>query len=366
MDRADSDFVFDAHCDTAMRFKDNSDIDLGERLSDGQVDLPRMLEAGYGAQVFACWVDPDLSSDKWNSCTLDMIRRLREQIEKNSDQAAIAKSGSDIRRIAGEGKVAAVVGVEGGHAIGSNMESLLQLYRNDVRCITITWNNTNEIADSCEGGPKWGGLSSFGREVIHEMNKAGMVIDCSHSSDDTFFDILKESSNPVLISHSCMRAICDVPRNVTDEMLEALGENGGVIGINYFPAFLEQECSERIMAQWGEYKEERSRLAAEYGGDVARVDAEILPAYMKRLESIPLPGISVVVDHIEHAAAVIGTGHVGLGSDFDGTPVMPVGLGDVSKVPMIDAELGKRGYSKEERGAIMGGNLLRLFDKVCK
>ncbi len=365
MNKPGAGFVFDAHCDTAIRLKDDESIDLGKRLPDGHIDLPRMREAGYGAQVFACWVDPDLPSERWNASTLEMIGRLRRQIEKNSDLAAIARGGFDIRDITGDGKIAAIIGVEGGHAVGSDIESLHRLYDNDVRCLTLTWNNNNEIADSCEGEDKWGGLSDFGKEVVTEMDRAGMVIDVSHSSDRTFFDLVEATSNPILVSHSCMRSICDVPRNVTDDMLKALSENGGVVGINYFPAFLEQVCRDRIMAVWNRYKEERSKLAEEYGGDVARVDSEILDRYMKQIAVIPMPGIAEVADHIEHAVSTAGIDHVGLGSDFDGTPIMPVGLDDISGVPLIAAELKNRGFSDEETDRIMGANLLALFEKVC-
>ncbi len=357
--------VFDAHCDTATRLKDDGSIDLGKRLSDGHLDLPRMKEAGYGAQVFACWVDPDLPPERWNPSTLEMIGRLKRQAERNGSSMRIAMSGSEIRKAIDEGMIAAVIGVEGGHAVGSDIGALRRLHDSGVRCLTLTWNNNNEIADSCEGDDRWGGLSDFGKEAVSEMDRSGIVIDLSHSSDKTFFDVLEASSNPVLISHSCMRSICDAPRNVTDDMLRALSANGGVVGINYFPAFLEQECSDRVMAVWNRDKKERSELAVNYGGDVARADGEILDGYMKQISVIPMPGISEVADHIEHAAAVAGIGHVGLGSDFDGTPIMPAGLEDVTGVPSIAAELGRRGFSDGEISMVMGDNLLRLFEKVC-
>ncbi|MBN2072174.1 MAG: dipeptidase [Candidatus Krumholzibacteriota bacterium] len=366
MDYKKAGFIFDAHCDTATRLKGDDTIDLGKRLSEGHIDLPRMKEAGYGAQVFACWVDPDLPPERWNSSTLEMAERLRGQVEKNSGAAEIVRKGTDIREIAGKGKIASIIGVEGGHAIGSDIEALHRLYDNSVRCMTLTWNNNNEIADSCEGEERWRGLSRFGREVVAGMNAIGMVIDTSHSSDRTFFDTLERSSNPILVSHSCMRSICDVPRNITDEMLKALAQNGGVVGINYFPAFLEEVCSERIMSVWNRYKAERKTLAAKYGGDVARVDREILGRYMLEIDKIPMPGIDAVGDHIEHAVSVAGIDHVGLGSDFDGTPVMPVGLGDISGVPLIAEELEKRGFTAEETDRVMGANLVRLFETVCR
>ncbi len=356
--------VFDAHCDTATRLMQGEEIDIGTRLESGHVDVPRMKEGGVYAQVFACWVDPDIPRERWNSNTLKMIRRLRKAVEIAGGDIEVAENGSRIEELAGKGKIAAVIGVEGGHAIGASLGSLETLYENGVRCMTLTWNNTNDIADSCEGAPRWNGLSDFGREVIGEMNRAGMVIDCSHASDKTFFDVLETTSKPVLQSHSCMRGICDVPRNLSDDMLRALGENGGVVGINFFPAFLEPASGARIMNVWNRYKAERSRLAAEYGGDVSRADGEILDRYLGQLDDIPMPGIDAVVDHIVYAAETIGVDHVGLGSDFDGIAVTPAGLEDISRMGDVETALEKKGFSAEERARIMGGNLLRLFKTV--
>jgi membrane dipeptidase len=224
--------VFDGHCDTATKLMADDTFDLGDARTEGHVDIPRMKEGGVGAQVFACWVDPDIPPEKWNSTTIKMIKRLRAAVEGNSDAMGIAHSGQEIERLIEEDRIAGVIGVEGGHAIGSEMKSLHKLYSEGVRCMTLTWNNHNEIADACEGEARHGGLSDFGREVIREMDSIGMVIDLSHSSDHTFYDVLERTSNPVLVSHSCMRNICDHPRNMSGDMLRALAGNGGVVGIN--------------------------------------------------------------------------------------------------------------------------------------
>lgn len=360
----DNRFVFDAHCDTATRLVNEPGSDLCRRSEDGHVDVPRMIEGGVGAQVFACWVDPDIPEDRWNHSTLDMIDKLRKTVEA-CDGISVAPDGSTISSLRRKGEIAAVIGVEGGHAIADKGDALGRLFDSGVRCMTLTWNNSNFIADSCEGPGKWGGLSDFGREVIGEMDRLGMAIDCSHSSDQTFYDVLERSSNPVLVSHSCMRAICDFPRNVTDDMLSALSQNGGVIGINFFPAFLEQECCREVMGIFGVYKKERSRLASEYKGDVARADRELLPKYTRLIEKIRMPGVPVVVDHIEHAIAVAGIDHVGLGSDFDGIAVTPEGLEDISKMPSIAGEMSARGYSEGEIARVTGENMLRFFTEVC-
>ncbi|MBU8922080.1 MAG: dipeptidase [Bacteroidales bacterium] len=357
--------VFDGHCDTATKLMADDTIDLGKELEKGHVDIPRMIEGGVGAQVFACWVDPDIPAEKWNITTIKMIKRLRAAVEANSDSIGTALSGLEIEELIGEGRIAAVTGVEGGHAIGSEMKALQSLYSEGVRCMTLTWNNHNEIADACDGEPRHGGLSDFGREVTGEMDSMGMVIDLSHSSDRTFFDVLETSANPVLVSHSCMRAICDHPRNMTDDMLRALAGNGGVVGINFFPGFLETECSRETFALWDEYKRERSVLAVKYEGDVIRADKELQIKYMPEINAIEVPGVDVVVDHIEHAIELAGVGHVGIGSDYDGTPMMPQGLEDISKMQSIARVMRTRGYSAGETEKVMSGNLLTLFKSVC-
>ncbi|MCK4539208.1 MAG: dipeptidase [Candidatus Krumholzibacteria bacterium] len=357
--------VFDGHCDTATKLMADDTMDLGKTCGDGHVDIPRMIEGGVGAQVFACWVDPDVPAEKWNITTIKMIRRLRAAVEANSGSMGIARSGLEIERLIGEGRIAAVIGVEGGHAIGAEMDALVRLFSEGVRCMTLTWNNHNEIADACEGESCHGGLSDFGRDVIGMMDSMGMVIDLSHSSDSTFYDVLERTSNPVLVSHSCMRNICDHPRNMNDDMLRALARNGGVVGINFFPGFLENECSRETFALWNEYKRERTSLAGKYDGDVGRADGELLGRYMPKINAIKVPGVDVVVDHIEMAIDFAGIDHVGIGSDYDGTPMMPRGLEDISKMQSIAGEMRTRGYSAKETEKVMGGNLLALFKRVC-
>ncbi len=358
-------FVFDAHCDTALRLTGDKRVDLGKRLADGHVDLPRMAEGGVGAQVFACWVDPDLSIDRWMPDTLEMVDAIHTQAGIHSDRLALARTGTDIVSVRGSGRIAALIGIEGGHVLGGRVERLEEFYRAGVRCLTLTWMNTNEIADSSDGETRWNGLSPAGREVIAAMNRLGMVIDLSHSSDATFFDVIEASSAPVLVSHSSSRKICDIPRNISDEMLCALAKNGGVACVNFFPAFLDKECHTKVFAIWGKYREERSRLAAEYGGDPKRVDEEIGVAYIEQIKKIPMPGIEAVADHVEHIASVAGVPHTGIGSDFDGIMVVPPGLEDVSKMQALAAVLAARGWNEDDIAAVMGENLLNLFSTGC-
>lgn len=356
--------VFDAHCDTAMRLIGGRAIDIGTRQERGHMDLPRMLEGGLDAQIFACWPNPRLDRDVYVKQTLEMIDALWEQSRLHSDDLEIALEGKDIKRIVGSGKVAGIIGIEGGHAIMADLGVLRDYHRLGVRCMTLTWMNTNEWADSSDDTTRWGGLSDFGRQVVEEMDRLGMIIDCSHVSDSTLFDVFEVTENPVLISHSCMRALCDIPRNVSDDELRALKRNGGIICINYFPGFLDKEFNALVTEIWKEFRASADSLTGVYGGDREKAWGELRSGYMERMEALDSPTIETLVDHIDHAVAIVGVDHVGLGSDFDGISITPVGLDDVSDLPAITVELEKRGYSRKDIKKILGGNLLRLVEQV--
>lgn len=358
--------VFDAHCDTAMRLIGEDRLDLGERHDTGHMDLPRMAEGGLDAQIFACWLDPGLPEGEWIKRTLQMIDGVWEQAARHPDRLEIVLTGDDLKRVVDGGKVAAVLGIEGGHAIMEDLGVLRDYYRLGVRCMTLTWNNTNNWADSSTDTMRWGGLNELGRAVVREMDRLGMLIDCSHVSDSTFFDVLAVTENPILVSHSCVRAICDVPRNVSDEQLRALGENGGVICINYFPGFLDKEYWDTVSVIWEEFHRAVDERAGDYDGNKGRAWKELRPEFRKRMRKVPLPGVSLLVDHIDYAVEVAGIDHVGLGSDYDGISFGPKGLEDVSKLPAITHELSRRGYSDEDIRKILGGNLSRLFETVCR
>lgn len=358
--------VFDAHCDTAMRLIGEGAVDMGERLDGGHIDLPRMADGGLDAQIFACWPNPRLPREQYLKQTLQMIDALWEQAGLHGDRMEIALDGRDVKRISRKGKVAAIIGIEGGHAIMEDLGLLRDYYRLGVRCMTLTWMNTNEWADSSDDTTMWGGLNEFGRGVVREMDRLGMIIDCSHVSDSTFFDVIGTTRNPVLLSHSCMRALCDIPRNVSDDELRALGENGGVICVNYFPGFLDKGYYEKASEVWQEFGRRRQELTDLYDGDRARAWNELEEEYRERMGAIEKPSVGALVDHIDHAVHVAGIDHVGLGSDFDGISVLPAGMEDVTDLPAITAELRKRGYSARDIRKILGGNLLRLVERVMK
>lgn len=356
--------VFDGHCDTATRIAADTDFDIGKRHTDGHIDIPRMKEGGLNVQIFAIHTDPDYPEELWEEKTFRSIEIFKRAVEANSEEIKTALRGSDIARVVGGGRIAAVIGVEGGHVV-SSLDALERLYEEGVRCLTITWKNTNTIADSSEDRERWGGLSGFGGEIIERMDRLGMIIDCSHASRGAFFDVLEHSANPVILSHSCMSALCDIPRNADDSQLLALAENGGVVCVNYFPAFLEEKSHRDIMKIWSVYRNKKSILSRRYGGDPGRASNELRWDAIRKLRKLTMPGLSLVADHIDHAAGVAGVDHVGIGSDFDGIPLTPSGLDDVSFLPDLRDELVKRGYSAGDIGKIMGGNLFRVTSTVC-
>jgi len=278
----------------------------------------------------------------------------------------LATSAADIRRADREGKVAALLGIEGGHAIEDDLGVLRMFYRTGVRYMTLTWSINTSWADSSGDKRVSHGLTGFGEQVVKEMNRLGMLVDVSHVSDETFFDVLRVTSAPVIASHSSCRAICDAKRNMTDDMLRALAKNGGVVMINYFSAFIDQDFAKAADRAEDGAKETISKIATETIGDPLARENRMWEMYTQLDGAIPPPSIERVLDHIEHAMQIAGADHVGLGSDFDGITSAPKGLEDVSKLPAITRGLLERGHSDEEVIQVLGGNFLRVFESVEK
>ena len=353
--------VVDTHSDTTTRMLDEG-FDIGARAKDGHMDIPRMKEGGLDAQFFAIYVDPEYVAKGGSARrALDMIDVVYEQVARHSESMEMAYSVDDVRRIAAKGKIAALMGIEGGHAIEDSLHALRSFYRLGVRYMTLTHTNTNNWADSSgsfvnPGGDKkrWDGLNDLGREVVREMNRIGMLVDVSHVADETFWDVMEVSKAPVIASHSCARALCDHTRNIDDDMLRALGKNGGVIMINFFDTFLDQRRVDALE----KYKPERDAIKAKYKDDPAARSKAIDAFDAAHLPPTPL---SVLVDHIDHVAKVAGIDHVGLGSDFDGGVTLPVGIEDVSDLPAITYEMLRRGYSEADVRKVLGENLLRAM-----
>ncbi len=353
--------VIDTHVDTPQRLLDEN-FDLGPRDSEGHLDIPRMRAGGLDAAFFSIWVEPKYEPH-FTARALALMDAVLDQAERHPRDLELARTAADIRRIHAAGRIAALMGVEGGHAIEDNPRVLDVFYRLGVRYMTLTWSNSTSWAGSSGDSGKERGLNDMGREIVRRMNRLGMMVDISHVSDPTFYDAIKVSRAPVIASHSSARALANVARNMTDDMLRAVAKNGGVVQINFYSAFLDSAYG----AEWAKvrpkYREDEKRLAEQWKSDPVRLARE-----KRRLENeydarLPRPMLARIADHIDHVAKIAGVDHVGLGSDFDGA-MMPKGMADVSQLPQLTAELVRRGYLEADVIKILGGNLLRVMEKV--
>jgi membrane dipeptidase len=334
--------VVDTHNDITSAITDEG-FDMGGRDTSGktQTDIPRMKDGGLGAEFFAIYVAAKYAREGGSARrALEMIDGVYEQVRRHPESLEMAFTAADIERIHKSGKIAALMGIEGGHAIEDSLPALRQFYRLGVRYMTLTHTNTNNWADSAGGigapaEKRHGGLSDFGKDVVREMNRLGMMVDISHVSDETFWDCIETSQAPLIASHSSCRALTNVSRNMTDEMLKAIAKKGGVVMINFFAGFMNTEYA----------KPGR-------------------PAPNKPAKTATL---AMLMQHFEHAIKVAGIDHVGIGSDFDGVEgMLPSGMGEISKLPTITYELLKLGYSDDDVKKVLGGNLLRTMSEVEK
>ena len=353
--------MVDTHADTLQRVLDLG-VDLGERLEDGHLDFPRMRDGGLDAEFFSIWVDPAYAPGDALKRALRLIDALRQQAARYPSQVEVALTAADVRRLARDGKLAALIGVEGGHVILNDLGVLRSLYALGVRYMTLTHSVSHDWADSSAGPVRWHGLNEFGREVVREMNRLGMLVDVSHVSEETLEDVLEVSSRPVIASHSGARALCDHPRNLTDAQLRALAAHGGVVMVNFYPAFLDDEYRKRVEAAERAAKPKVSALGSAYLDDQPGLTSALWQLEADLHRELPAPGITRVADHIEHIARVAGIDHVGLGSDFDGVPRLPEGLEDCTKLPALTRELWRRGFREPEIRKILGENFLRVFE----
>jgi membrane dipeptidase len=362
--------VIDTHADTTQRLLDDN-YDLASPLNGGHVNFDAAKKGNLGAEFFSIWVEPKLYEGRYVQRTLDLIDSVYQQAAKHPDQMRMAYSPADIVAAHREHKLAALMGIEGGHSIDSDLRILRDYYRLGVRYMTLTWSNSNGWADSSGDANDASiphtdsGLSDFGKDVVNEMNRLGMMIDISHVSDKTFYRTLTITKAPVIASHSSARALCNSPRNMTDDMLRAMKTNGGVVMVNFYSAFLSEDFRTAWMAQ----KPERDK-ATQAVIDKARAEgraatfAETDAIDKEYAAKIPRPPLSALIDHIDHVAKVAGIDHVGLGSDFDGIPSMPEGLDSAADLPKITAALMQRGYTAADCNKILGGNFLRVFREV--
>ncbi|MGC2752646.1 MAG: dipeptidase [Candidatus Acidiferrum sp.] len=356
-----SSLVIDTHADTTQRFRDNS-FDLGARNALGSIDIPRMKEGGLGAIFFSIWIPSKVTGPDAVKRALDQIDAVREEVRKHADDLALATTAEGIRAAHEHGKIAALIGVEGGHMIASDLSVLRTYAELGARYMTLTHTGNVEWADASTDKPVHNGLTDFGKEVVREMNRLGMIVDVSHVSDKTFADVLEVSKAPVFASHSDCRALCDAPRNMTDDMIRALAAKGGVIQINYHVGFLSQEFrnTEKAHPEWDKAisLEIQRRCGAREGCRLIEGD-RITREYVTRGD-LPKVEWTKIIEHINHAVKIAGIEHVGLGSDFDGAN-MPFGMEDTSKLPRITQALLEEGYSEGDVKKILGENTLRLM-----
>ena len=348
----------DSHIDTVQRVLVMGE-DLGKRWDAGHVDIPRLQEGGTHAPFFALWVPVYFPGAEAVRRTLDLRDAMQSVLETHKDQMELATTAADIRRIVKAGKISVFLTVEGGHTIDDDLRVLRMYYQLGVRSMTLTHSRNNNWADSATDKPVHNGLTDFGREVVREMNRLGMLVDVSHVADKTFYDTLSVTSKPVIVSHSSMRAISPVPRNVTDEMLWALAKNGGVIGISFGEGFVNPKDAEALESA---IKTETAgpALTGRALDDYAAEDVRNL--FGTRLKVAAT--VADVADHIDHAVRIAGIDHVGIGSDFDGVSGPPNGLDDVSKMPALIEVLLERGYAERDVKKILGENYLRVIREV--
>jgi membrane dipeptidase len=357
-----SSIVVDTHDDTTQRFMDGK-FDLGLRDAAGSIDIPRMKEGGLGGIFFSIWMASKVTGPIAVNRALDQIDAVREQIRKHPKDMVLATTAAEVREAHKQGKIAALIGVEGGHMINSDLGVLRSYAALGVRYMTLTHGGNDEWADSSTDKPAHNGLTDFGKDVVREMNRLGMMVDISHVSDNTFYDALAVSKAPMIASHSSCRAICDAPRNMTDQMIKDLGAKGGVIQINYHIGFLSQEFRDADTRQIGdEIGAEVNKRCGENEACQLIMGDQITREYVEK-GRLPRVDYTKIIEHIDHAVKLVGADHVGLGSDFDGAN-MPFGMEDASKLPQITEALLRKGYSEDDVRKILGENTLRVMAEV--
>jgi len=368
----DSAIVVDTHADTPQRFLDgNFDIGSTDPKDIGHISLDKARAGNLGAEFFSIWVDPETNQGHFAQHTLDLIDSVYQQAARHPDRMMMAFSVEDIERAHSQKKLAALMGIEGGHSIENDIHLLRDFYRLGVRYMTLSWSNTNEWADSSGDidDPKiqhHNGLTAFGKQVVLEMNRLGMIVDISHVADRTFWDAIATTKSPVIASHSSARALCNAPRNMTDDMLKAVARNGGVVDVNFFSGFLDQTYWNAAKAQQKEQDaaihDYLEKLKAE-GKQATFADEDRITR--EWVGKIPRPPFTTLIDHIDHIAKVAGVDHVGLGSDFDGVSgATPTGMDSAADLPKITHALLDRGYSTEDIRKILGRNVMRVFREV--
>jgi membrane dipeptidase len=362
--------VIDTHADTPQRFVDEN-WNFTDPLNGGMLNYDSAKRGNLDAQFFSIWVDPGQYPAKESAYrTLALIDGTLEQVRKAPDKLQLCLSSGDIIAAHKNGKFAVLMGIEGGHSIENSLGLLRDYYRLGVRYMTLTWSNTNDWADSSGDiddakVTHHNGLTPFGKQVVQEMNRLGMMVDISHVSDKTFWDVIAITRTPIIASHSSARALTQAPRNMTDEMLQAVAKNNGVVMVNFFPAFIDENWRQAWNASSAERNKAQGALTAEYKSKGLPVpytaSDKIDREFAAKIGRAPFNSL---IDHFDHVIKVAGIDHVGIGTDFDGIPVPPEGIDSAADLPKITAALMARGYTAADMKKLLGGNLLRAFRDV--
>lgn len=353
--------VLDSHCDAPSQMMRARDYTVNNPW--GHVDFPKLRAGSVDASYFALYCPPDMAPDAATRYTLDMLSHLYDQVDAAEGEVELAFSASEVLENKAKGLLSILISIENGAPIQHSLPMLRMFYRMGVTCMTLAHNADNQICDSCAGQHRWGGLSPFGREVVREMNDLGMIVDIAHCSDDTVRDCLALSRAPIVSTHSCCKALAGHRRNLSDELLKAIADKGGVVQINFCPSFLSDDY-DRMMVATGA-GDRADAVEAEFIADPenpAKVAAWV--EMQKELEAMPRPSYKDVVDHIDHAVRIMGIDHVGVGTDYDGISVAPAGLENVSKLPVLWEEMRRRGYTGSDIEKVAGKNFLRVMEEV--
>jgi membrane dipeptidase len=355
--------LIDGHNDLPWRYREKVDralskIDISQLQPELNTDIPRLRKGGVGGQFWSVYVSPDLKGQEFVRATMEQIDLIYNMISRYPGTFRLALTADQVEKVFQSGKIASLIAIEGGHSIGNSLAVLRMFYELGVRYMTLTHNRSITWADSATDVARANGLTRFGEEVVREMNRLGMIVDLSHVSPKTMHDALDVTEAPVIFSHSSSRVLIDHVRNVPDDVLKRLSINGGVIMVAFVPKFISKAAYENLLKR----EAERDRLKSLSGSSELSVEEGV----KRWVETNPEPSASLndIADHIDYIRSVVGVNHIGIGSDFDGSAAFPKGLEDVSKFPMLTAELIRRGYSDEDISKIIGGNILRVMRQV--
>jgi len=359
-----SSIVVDTHADTTQRLLDGK-FEIADRHADGHIDIPRMREGGLNTQFFSIWMSGKTVGPIAVKKSLDQIDAVRTMVRTHPKDLVLAVTAEDVRRAHAQGKIAILMGMEGGHMIDNDLAVLRMYSALGVRYMTLSHFFNNDWADSSTDTPAHNGLTDFGKDVVREMNRVGMLVDISHVADKTFYDALEVSKAPLLASHSSSRALDNHPRNMTDEMVKALAAKGGVVQINYERSYLSQEYNDKFKVSAGDISRLEEKFKKECGDNEDCTLKKVTQFVQQLVDEGKLPHVSweKIVDHIDHFVKLVGADHVGLGSDFDGAD-MPEGMESAAGLPKITEALMRRGYSEDDIRKILGGNTLRVMERA--